>query len=446
MAESTAPTSDDVSLIEKKLEKYGFHLKSHGPKRVMFTSEGMGRSTLREGFIIPKSIFSDLEKQLDVKVETLSDHIGLCIPSRGYFEMTVRNISNIRARTFEPVLRFLEPLEISCRHTSGSPLLSVAPFEHMEHKTSTLRDPRRVNSLHVSDVKSDVCIEISWASPCGILWGVPNGRMVSNDDYFLSTMTLKIDFGTALPVEELRAKGKSLGYSFLYELNIRNGVALEPIPLAELTRAGGRSVRPDPLPARFPTMDVQSEVAELFMFAEGARTNPSLAFLAYYQVLEYFFPFAIRRSAIKRVRKEVSDPTFNKQSDPALLRILAIAESATHASEAAQIAALISESVRQDVLADFFSEESDWGNHFTKSGPISGVEPVNLRNPQKPIFNQVAERVYGIRNRIVHAKDDPRYGDVRVLLPKSREAYALEPDIRLTRLLATEVILDSQSL
>jgi hypothetical protein len=441
LTDSTTATPSPLTEVAKKLERYGFQLRRHTEKRVTFTSERTGSGTFRDGFTIPIAELETLAGQLDSDIHALTEHAGFFIPSSGYFEMAVRNISAIRPRTFEPYLRTSAPQDIICRHTTDASLPTVNPTEHA---SSIPRDPRRVQSLHVNNVGTDVCIEISWASPCGILWGVPNSRPALDEDYFSSTISLKIDFGTALPREALETKGRSLAYSFLYELNIRNGVSLEPLSLAEVTQAGSRYTRPERLPARFPTMRVQPEVAELFIFAEGARTNPSLAFLAYYQVLEYFFPFAIRRSAIKRVRKEVTDPVFNKDSDAALLRVLAIAESAVHTSESNQIAALISDSVRTDILSGFFAD-NEWASHFTKSGPISGVESINMKNTQKPLAAQVAERVYGIRNRIVHAKDDPKYGDVRVLLPKSREAYGLEPDIRLARLLATEVILDSQS-
>ncbi len=261
----------------------------------------------------------------------------------------------------------------------------------------------------------------------------------------MSSMSVKIEFGDTTTPAEIETKGKELAYSLLYELNIRNGVALEPISLAEFEQKNRYTPRKPTPPARFPSTAIKKEVAELFMFAEGARANPSLAFLSYYQVLEYFFPFAVRRSTLRKVRKEISDPLFDRSSDDSLIRILSVAEAATQTSEATQISVLITESVRDDLLLEFFGTDNDWGQHFSSSGPISGVESINLKNKTKTLQAQVADRVYRIRNRIVHAKDDPKYANVRVLLPKSREAYALEPDIQLVRLLATEVILDSQA-
>jgi hypothetical protein len=126
------------------------------------------------------------------------------------------------------------------------------------------------------------------------------------------------------------------------------------------------------------------------------------------------------------------------------MRLLDVGENAAAASEAAHLKMLLEEFVRKDVLDSFFSE-NHWGKHFTKQGPIKGItENINLENKQTPLAHQVAERVYRIRNRIVHAKDDPKYQNTPALLPQSDEAEALWPDIDLVRLLACEVILSAQ--
>jgi len=234
-----------------------------------------------------------------------------------------------------------------------------------------------------------------------------------------------------------------LANSFLYELSTRNGVSLEPIRFAEYAPALRPSGSPLLEKVRFPETRVKPEVAELFSFALGARENPSLSFLAYYQILEYFFPYAVRREAMRKVRKEISDPRFSKGEDSSILKILSAAEAISSASESKQIATLIADSVRLEVLTGFFLDDP-WGKHFTNDGPISAAGSINLKNTTKSLPVQVAERVYKIRNRIVHAKDDPKYADVRVLLPKGEEAYSLRPDIALLRLLAEEVVIDAQ--
>ncbi|WP_431035597.1 hypothetical protein ACQYWQ_16980 [Streptomyces sp. P6-2-1] len=195
---------------------------------------------------------------------------------------------------------------------------------------------------------------------------------------------------------------------------------------------------------RFPEIKIESEVSVLFRFAGSATGNPPLAFLSYYQVLENFFPVAGRRGALKKIELELADPRFDRRSDKSLMRLLDVGETSATASEAAHLKTLLKDFVRHDVLLEFFSKRQ-WGKHFTKQGPIRGItDNINPDNQHTILSHQVAERVYRIRNRIVHAKDDPKYLNTPALLPQSDEAEALWPDIDLVRLLACEVILSAQ--
>jgi hypothetical protein len=233
--------------------------------------------------------------------------------------------------------------------------------------------------------------------------------------------------------------------SLLYELNIRNGIQFR-IDRWLATR-GDRSIlrrKAATSIVRFPEISIKPDMATLFGFAASTLDNPPLAFLSYYQILEHNLASAVKRRALEKIGKELADPLFNRSSRDDLLRIFMIGERSTHMSESAQLRTLIDECVRPEALAEFFAAGDQVG-HFGKKGPIVGVETINPSNTQISLAAQVADRIYGIRNRIVHAKDDPRYGEVPTLLPESHEADALWPDIMLARLLATEVILDGHS-
>ncbi|WP_159049310.1 hypothetical protein [Streptomyces canus] len=148
---------------------------------------------------------------------------------------------------------------------------------------------------------------------------------------------------------------------------------------------------------------------------------------------------------MRQLELELSDQRFDASQDKYLMRILSVAENAASSSESTQLRVLLQEFVRGGVLQDFFTEH-DWGKYFSKQGPIKGIpDSINPENRNAPLAHQVADRVYRIRNRIVHSKDDPKYQNVPALLPQSDEAEALGPDIDLVRLLAFEVILSTQS-
>ncbi|MFJ8567117.1 hypothetical protein [Streptomyces sp. NPDC093514] len=434
---------DLIAEVQAKLKKYKFELKERGADAVGFSRihpQGDGFQNLS---CLPENFFKMLDSQLQSPIVSLREYFGFASPKVGFFELPLRRISSIaRGYVFDPMLKSLSVESgQECAHLDGSPM----PCAEV---TDSRRFPARpVGKIHVADPKGSGCLEVSWASPCGILWGLSNGRSAdftrARSFPFRSFLSLKIDLEEPGDPETFEERCLDLANSFLYELSVRNGISLEPMRFAEWERPARSRRAQLSDSARYPETRIKPEVAELFSFALGARTNPSLAFLSYYQILEHFFPYAVRREAMRKVRREISDPRFSKTEDSAILKILAAAEAVTNASESKQIATLIADSVRNDVLLDFFAD-GHWGGHFTNAGPISSVGSINLNNSNKSLPMQVAERVYKIRNRIVHAKDDPKYADVKVLLPKSKEAYALGPDIELLRVLAEEVVVDAQ--
>ncbi|MFH8444798.1 hypothetical protein ACH4D3_26710 [Streptomyces sp. NPDC018026] len=132
---------------------------------------------------------------------------------------------------------------------------------------------------------------------------------------------------------------------------------------------------------------------------------------------------------------------FDEEKDSSVLQILNSVERSHGASEGEQLEALIAEAAPEEKLREFFTR--DHGGHFEKNGPIAGVHAINLKSGEA-LPSQVAKRIYMLRNRIVHAKDDVRYAESKVLLPLSYEALRLSPDIELLRLLAIEVIVDNR--
>lgn len=110
-------------------------------------------------------------------------------------------------------------------------------------------------------------------------------------------------------------------------------------------------------------------------------------------------------------------------------------------SEDKQIKVLL-ESLDEEAVREFFKAE-ERAAHFGGGGPILGVNSINPKNTKDPIMGHVASRIYALRNRIVHAKDDPKY-QAKILLPRSREAALMRPDVDLVKFLAQQVIIDSQ--
>ncbi|MFD5179765.1 hypothetical protein ACFWM1_28435 [Nocardia sp. NPDC058379] len=409
--------------FEEKLSELGFQANAYEGDEVAITLV----DTPEYGYLK----FSISQQCVPLLVEQLNSN-----PQR---------LPNYHAFAFDTgVIEFaIRLLDRNRRRQSRTLVSDSIPCAHPRRPVNRDRDVY----VHVTDPESRVCLEISNISPAFALLSIEKPRPSHHVTAagIENGISLKVLTPTRGPHDkDSIARAESLAVAFFYELSARNSVPMDLV----VERVGRYCIEDDVedgpylSDARFPRTRIGSEVAQIFSFAEGARQNPLLAFLSYYQVLEYFFPYAGRRHTIHQVRKELADIQFTN-SDQDILRIISVAEGATRSSEADQITILLRESVREDRLLEFFQNVKP-DDHFGKSKTIKGVETINPKNPHKPLLSQVADRVYQLRNRIVHAKDDPRYDDAKFILPKSPEAKAIGPDVELVRLLAIEVITDSQ--
>jgi len=388
---------------------------------------------------LPRVSFPDLDRQIKSKVYNHPTIRGLVIPAAGYSEIVLRSYDRILGNlAMERIFRLVGETS-DCRHQEADKQLPTVPIT-----LHAMRGPEMINPrLHVTNIGGRECIEISNASPLAMLLFGRRFAAGRSADSSAFIPTLKVDFGGSANNEDVIVKATDeLVQSFLYELDVRNGLVLgtytRRLPLGIIpTRR--RAPKMDKI--RYPKIGIRYEVAGLFSFASQANDNPSLAFLSYYQTLEYFIPAAVRQNALKMIRRELKDPEFEEDNDNSLMRIITVTERSVNIPEASQLRTLVNEFVRVDRLVEFFQD--DWGGHFGKKGPIAGVDAINIHDTANLVI-QVAERVYRIRNRIVHAKDDPKYQDSRVLLPQSQEAQALRPDVELARFLAMEAILAYQ--
>ncbi|MFG3058992.1 hypothetical protein ACGFYM_10390 [Streptomyces sp. NPDC048231] len=293
--------------------------------------------------------------------------------------------------------------------------------------------------FHVTSPNGDTCVELSQMSPIAGFF-VSGGRIVRPDvvDY-----TLKVYTSMAAPTAERLERIRRVVDGTLFELNVKSNLALslKPRDRVALPRVM-RSFKPVKS-VSFPATEIPREVAALFSFAAEARDNPPFAFLSYYQILEYYMPLASKRDSLKRIRREIRDFSFNVASDASILRVLNAAERVKGLGEEDALKILVRDCVREDTLEAFFDAEGV-REHFSRKGPIAGVPSINPAATNESLAVQVAKRVYALRNRIVHAKDDPRYSERPQLLPRSSEANSLELDVMLSRFVALETIADLQ--
>ncbi|MFJ9529032.1 hypothetical protein [Streptomyces cyaneofuscatus] len=360
-------------------------------------------------------------------VERAKDYEGWIDPANGKVEFEVRQqgISALRGRNMDKFTFDLRP----CPHNHQSD-----PPVHHDEEQNMIHPVIRVTSPDGS-----TCIEISPNSKISTPV-FPLGSEARARVRFQST--LKVHLGGPTEKGELLRRSQSLANSFLFELNARQRAAYSLRPRMESPshRRRGAAINYN---IRFPKTPIPDDIAALFSVPSdfAMRGNKTLFYLSYYQILENYLPAVHKRETVRKLRRILRSLDFDEEKDASVLQILNSVERSHGASESDQLQTLIQECVPKASLEDFYN--LDHGGHFTKNGPISGVTAINPKSGES-LASQTAKRIYKLRNRIVHAKDDVRYAEAKVLLPVSHEALSLSPDIELLRMLAIEVIVDNR--
>lgn len=209
------------------------------------------------------------------------------------------------------------------------------------------------------------------------------------------------------------------------------------------TRMRSRGSRSDGYSLEFPRHEYDSAPMSLYWYARSARGMPLLQFLAYYQVIEFYFPTYSTREAGRKIQTLLKDPTFRVDRDADIARMLTIVSlpnGGGYGSEREQLRATINECVDISELREFVTAEQTRAEFF--STPQKGLtgKKLNLKSTQVDLKKDVADLLYDIRCRIVHTKGAETYGD-KLLLPQSPEADLLELDIELIQFLAQRVLI-----
>ncbi|MBB1259387.1 hypothetical protein [Streptomyces alkaliterrae] len=353
----------------------------------------------------------------------LEDYEGWIDPELGYAEFEMRQHSTLNAFSTRSIeQRKFEVHPCSHTHSSNPPLENCGD--------------RVYSVIRVTSKDGSTCLEISRNTAlCVPLLSLKDAQESGGVQ-----ITLKVFLGGSTEERELVQKSLDLANSFLFELNARHRSPYSLRPRMDRARNYSR-LRTVDQKVRFPKTAVPSNIAALFSIPSdfSLRGNRTLAYLSYYQVIESYLPTVHKRDTLKKLRRVLRALDFDEEKDSSVVKLLATVERAHGASDGEQLRTAIEECVPSEKLHEFYSLNPD---HFKKGGPISGVPAINPKSGES-LASQTAKRVYALRNRIVHAKDDPRFGESKVLLPMSHEAYLLQPDVELVRLLAIEVIVDN---
>jgi hypothetical protein len=231
--------------------------------------------------------------------------------------------------------------------------------------------------------------------------------------------------------------------SLFFDLEFQIGV---PVMLQRYPAGGqapsikGNLELPD---IRFPVVKYDPIPLDLYWYGRGADGMPLLRFLAYYQILEYYFSTFAARSVTQRVRNVLKNPEFRFDDDKQIDRLIASARtghSNSNSSERALLVATIRGATEPNDLRDFLCSSENRKAHVCGNKSKLSSKRVLTDKGDDELYATMSDRIYDIRCRIVHAKADA--SDERLqIYPFSKESKHLIYDIEVVQFIACQVLI-----
>lgn len=195
---------------------------------------------------------------------------------------------------------------------------------------------------------------------------------------------------------------------------------------------------------QYPKTQLDNAPLSLYWYARSASSMPLLQFLAFYQVIEFYYPIYSQAEAQRKIKGILKDPIFRGDRDADIARLLSaihVSRSGAFGDERSQLRATLLECVDPDSLRQFLGADAERVAFFTSKGKSAPYHVISLASPSADLRTDVADRVYDIRCKIVHTKSDSRDSGLELLLPFSKEAEQLMHDIELVQYLAQQVLI-----
>jgi len=231
--------------------------------------------------------------------------------------------------------------------------------------------------------------------------------------------------------------------SLLFQLELICGVALTLRRKRAPRRLRNQQEMLVELDLKFPVREFDQAPLSLYWYGRSAAGMPLLQYLAFYQVIEFYFPIYSQSEAHRKLKSILRNPGFrgDREADIAkLLSAIHVSRSGAFGDERSQLRATLDECVDVEELRSFFSGDAERKIFFAAKSKL-GLQKLNIANVESELRAEVARRIYDIRCKIVHTKSDSRDAEVELLLPFSKEADQLQLDIELIQFIAQQVLI-----
>ena len=236
--------------------------------------------------------------------------------------------------------------------------------------------------------------------------------------------------------------------SCLFNLSYINRIALWPAEIWPPSRRNrvlnkrNKMQRNLPLPKAL----YKADLVRFYQLAQSSDGFPVLQFIAYYQILEYFFVTVSDEKLYEQLFRHINDPKFNNNRQNYDRLIQEVLNHRQETDEKQMLKNVLLKFMNIADLKDFIrqfdeSYEQEKGEkRFNKKREIFG-EMVKLspESPDDNFLGDIVQRVKVVRNALVHSSD--RYSRNERHIPFSESTEVVSEEIPLVRFLAEKVII-----
>ncbi len=188
---------------------------------------------------------------------------------------------------------------------------------------------------------------------------------------------------------------------------------------------------------QFPLRTYNSEILAYYHLAFGSDSL-ILAYLALYKILEYFFTSASEHLLHNKIKEKLVQPDFLHTKAKKLRELVStIRAHDSRMDEKRMLTTVLTDYFNPDEIRSWINlHESETEEYFTKEHQVF-AESLRIDTSNDQIFATVAQRIYHIRNALVHHKE----GELSRFIPFSGQEKVLFREIPLLLFLAEHLIL-----
>jgi hypothetical protein len=257
-------------------------------------------------------------------------------------------------------------------------------------------------------------------------------------------LTLTLSSVRVSGVAEADALVERLTDALAVEVGMRWGLLLVPVGLSSRKDTSERSTRLGG-ELKFPRSQFPHAPVALYVSGRERSTSALLRYWAFYQVLEYYFPFYSQAASMQKVRRILRAPTFDAYRDEDVLKTVAAATEVgnNRISEEEQLITCLRAITTERELREQIEKWNLAPVLLEKRGRAS-EKVVNISS-SNDLVSDLGRRIYDIRCRIVHSKSQSDRDGSSGLLPGTHDEALVEDEIPILDFLAEQALIASAS-